>query len=155
MKTQGGCSCGQVRYELLNPALFIHACHCMDCQNTTGSAFLIYLVIDQRDFRVTGNVAHTSLPTGSGAGRDVYACAACGTQLWTRYLKAPANIVSLRAGTLDDTSEIRPAAHIYTSTMQPWLNLPTGVPAFEAMYDLNAVWPAESLERLQNIMADI
>ena len=106
MSTQGGCSCGQVRYELVSPALFIHACHCMDCQNTTGSAFLINMIVAQRDLRVTGDAAPTSLPTASGAGRDVYACATCGSQLWTRYHRAPANIVGLRAGTLDNTGAI-------------------------------------------------
>jgi hypothetical protein len=126
----------------------------MDCQNTTGSAFLINMLVDQRDLHVTGDVAGTSLSTASGAGRDVYACAACGTQLWTRYQVAPANFIVLRAGTLDDTSAIRPAAHIFTRTKQPWLTLPAGVPTFEAMYDRNVVWPAKSLERLAKIVAD-
>jgi hypothetical protein len=154
MSAQGGCSCGQVRYELASPALFTHACHCLDCQSTTGSAFLINMLVDQRDLRVTGDTAPTSLPTASGAGRDVHACATCGTQLWTRYHVAPANIFHLRAGTLDDTSAIRPAAHVFIRTKQTWLTLPAGAPTFETMYDRNAVWPAESLERFAKIVAD-
>ena len=29
---KGGCSCGQVRYQLTQDPLFTHACHCTDCQ---------------------------------------------------------------------------------------------------------------------------
>jgi len=153
MNTQGGCSCGQARYELSSPILFTHACHCLDCQNTTGSAFLINMFVDQRDMRVTGDTSPTSLPTASGAGRDVHACTVCGTPLWTCYNVAPPNIALLRAGTLDDTTAVSPAAHIYIGSKQPWFALPAGVPAFEAMYDFEAVWPAESLKRLANITA--
>lgn len=154
MSTHGGCSCGQVRYELVSPVLFTHTCHCMDCQNTTGSAFLINMFADQRDLRVTGDTAPIALPTASGAGRDVHACTNCGTQLWTCYHVAPPNIILLRGGTLDDTSAVQPAAHIFIGTKQPWLTLPPGDPTFEGMYDFEAVWPAESLERLKNIAAD-
>ena len=53
----------------------------------------------------------------------------------------------LRAGTLDDTSQVLPAAHIFTRTKQPWFVLPDGVPAFEAMYAFDEIWPADSLKR--------
>ena len=38
----GKCSCGQVSYELSEAPLFTHACHCVDCQCSTGSAFVIH-----------------------------------------------------------------------------------------------------------------
>jgi hypothetical protein len=154
MSAQGGCGCRKARYEVSSRELFVHACHCLDCQNTTGSAFLINMFVDRRDLRTTGEIVAKSLSTASDAGRDVYACAECGTQLWTRYHIAPQNIIHLRAGTLDDTGEIQPAAHIFTRTKQPWLILPSNVPSFEFNYDRNEVWPAESLDRLTNIVAE-
>lgn len=153
MSIRGRCGCGEVRYELSSPALFTHACHCLDCQNTTGSAFLINMFVDQRDIQTTGQLMSKALPTASGAGRDVFGCRKCSTLLWTRYHMAPANIVPLRAGTLDDTSTVEPAAHIFTRTKQSWLILPTDVPAFEAMYDRSKTWSAASLARLEGIVA--
>ena len=38
---EGGCSCGAVRYRLTSRPMFTHCCHCLDCQNQTGSAFAI------------------------------------------------------------------------------------------------------------------
>jgi hypothetical protein len=37
----------------------------------------------------------------------------------------------VRAGTIDGSERLSPALHIFTSTKQPWLVLPEGVPAFE------------------------
>jgi hypothetical protein len=31
----------------------------------------------------------------------------------------------------------------------PWITLPESAPAFEVYYDMKALWPAASLERLQ------
>ncbi|WP_413877270.1 hypothetical protein [Albidovulum sp.] len=33
---QGHCTCGRVRYRLIDRPLFVHACHCTWCQRETG-----------------------------------------------------------------------------------------------------------------------
>ena len=43
---EGGCSCGAVRYRLASDPLFVHCCHCLNCQRQTGSAFVINLLIE-------------------------------------------------------------------------------------------------------------
>ncbi len=35
---EGGCACGSVRYRLTPDPLFVHCCHCVNCQRQTGSA---------------------------------------------------------------------------------------------------------------------
>jgi hypothetical protein len=47
---------------------------------------------------------------------------------------------------------VRPDVHIYTRSKVGWLTLPETVPAFEAYYDLKALWPPESLERLEAVI---
>ena len=37
----------------------------------------------------------------------------------------------IRAGTLDDTSWLRPHAHLWTRSAQPWFAFPEGVPRYE------------------------
>jgi hypothetical protein len=37
----------------------------------------------------------------------------------------------VRAGTLDDTSWLRPTRHIWTRSKQPWITLPEGDEVFE------------------------
>jgi hypothetical protein len=35
----------------------------------------------------------------------------------------------------------------------PWVTLPESTPAFEVYYDSKTLWPAESLERLDAVLA--
>jgi hypothetical protein len=37
----------------------------------------------------------------------------------------------MRPGILDDTSWLRPVAHIWTRSAQPWFVFPEGVPKYE------------------------
>src|SRR5678815_867212 len=42
----GGCACGSIRYQLLDKPMFVHCCHCDDCQRLTGSAFALNAIIE-------------------------------------------------------------------------------------------------------------
>ena len=44
--SEGGCACGEVRYRLASEPMFVHCCHCLNCQRQTGSAFVINLLIE-------------------------------------------------------------------------------------------------------------
>ena len=43
---EGGCACGRMRYRLESKPMFVHCCHCRDCQRQTGSAFVINALIE-------------------------------------------------------------------------------------------------------------
>ena len=156
MKLQGGCACGAVRYRTTASPLIVHACHCRDCQRITGSAFVVNLWIERRFVELErGQPKSFQLAAGSGKPHEVFFCDTCATTLWSRYHAAPGDTLFLRAGTLDDPSAVEPDVHIFTRSKLPWLALPAGVPAFEAMYrDFAAVWPAESLARLRRNVAE-
>src|SRR5204862_381021 len=44
-RMDGGCSCGEVRYRLTGAPMFVHCCHCLNCQRQTGSAVVINALI--------------------------------------------------------------------------------------------------------------
>ena len=150
----GGCSCGQVRYELTEKPLFTHACHCTDCQRSTGSGFVIHTLTIKSGFKITGETKSTTLPTGSGAGYNPHFCPKCGTFLWCEYHVAPKGFVVLRTGTLDKPNDIQPQAHIFTKQKLPWLSLPENVPHFPEMYNRNETWPKESNQRMDRLAAN-
>jgi hypothetical protein len=43
---KGGCACGAVRYQFASAPMFVHCCHCRDCQRQTGSAFVLNALIE-------------------------------------------------------------------------------------------------------------
>jgi hypothetical protein len=149
---EGGCACGAVRYRIRSAPMFVHCCHCKDCQRQTGSAFVINALIEAGRVDVmSGEVRPSPMPTDSGRPHNTFRCTACGTALWSEYGGLTA-LRFVRAGTLDDPSRIQPDVHIYTRSKLPWVALPAGVPAFEAYYDSKKLWPAESLERRRAVV---
>ena len=155
MTLEGGCACGAIRYRLTNTPMIVHACHCRDCQKQTGSAFVLNLWIERQFVEASGDapVAFSVPPGSSGKPHDVLRCSKCGTALWSKYYAAPGDTVLLRAGTLDDPAAITPDIHIFTRSKLPWLRLPEGAKAFPGFYEIDEVWPAESLARWKALVS--
>jgi hypothetical protein len=151
----GGCACGAVRYRLTSDPMFVHCCHCRDCQQQTGGAFAVNALIETDRIELTsGRAAPVSMPTDSGRPHDVYRCEACATALWSDYGRRPA-IRFVRATTLDDRGALSPDVHIFTRSKLPWVGLPPEVPAFDVYYDMTTLWPAESLARRRAALGDV
>jgi hypothetical protein len=143
---EGGCACGAVRYRLTSDPMFVHCCHCLNCQRQTGSAFVINLLIEaDRIELLGGEPVPVDVPRDRGQQR-IWRCAACQIAVFSKYTRAQVRFV--RGGTLDDPSAVAPDVHIYTRSKLPWVTIPDSVPAFNTYYDTQKLWPAESLERL-------
>jgi hypothetical protein len=148
---EGGCSCGAVRYRLTSEPLFVHCCHCLNCQRQTGSAFVVNLLIEaDRVELLAGEPVPVDVPRDRGK-QVIWRCPACQVALFSRYTRAKVRFV--RGGTLDDPASVAPDVHIYTRTKLPWVALPESVPAFKTYYDTQKLWPAASLERLEALTA--
>ena len=147
---EGRCACGAVRYRLTARPLFVHCCHCTWCQRESGSAFAVNAFIEASCVElVRGAPVQTVLPSASGNGQVLWRCAGCGVTLWSNYPQAGPRIHFIRVGTLDDPSWAPPDIHIYTSTKQPWVVLPDGVPAVPEFYRPADYWPADSIARFK------
>lgn len=143
----GGCSCGAVRYRLAGTPMFVHCCHCKDCQRQTGSAFVLNALYEaERVVVLSGAPEPVTMPTDSGLPHDIYRCPKCRIAVWSTYGGRP-QIRFVRVGTLDNAAALSPDVHIYIRSKLPWVTLPAGVPAFEAYYDSKKLWPADSLAR--------
>jgi hypothetical protein len=149
---EGGCSCGAVRYRLMSDPLFVHCCHCLNCQRQTGSAFVINLLIEaDRVELLAGDPQAVDVPRDDGSTQTVWRCPTCQVAVYSRYTRPEVRFV--RGGTLDDPSSVAPDVHIYTRSKVPWVTLPDSVPAFDVYYDAKELWPAASLERIEAILA--
>jgi hypothetical protein len=149
---EGGCACGAVRYRLTSDPLFTHCCHCLNCQRQTGSAFVINLLIEaDRVELLAGDPQPVDVPRDDGSKQRIFRCPDCHVAVFSEYGRPEVRFV--RAGTLDRPSEVTPDVHIYTRSKLPWITLPDSVPAFEVYYDLKALWPVASLERLDTILS--
>jgi len=143
----GQCFCGKVRYRMQGRPMFIHCCHCRDCQQQAGSAFVINGLIEAARIElVDGAPKPVTMRTDSGHPHDIYRCEACQSALWSDY-GGRGWLRFVRIATLDRAGEFVPDVHIYTRSKLPWVVLPAGARAFEEYYSTTAEWPAESLAR--------
>lgn len=143
---EGGCACGAVRYRLASAPMFVHCCHCRNCQKHTGTAFVVNLLIEtDRVELLGGDLVATEMPLNGGSPNKIHRCAKCLVAVWSEYSRPELRFV--RAGTLDDPAAVAPDVHIYTRSKLPWVVLPESVPQFEVYYDSKGLWPAESLAR--------
>jgi hypothetical protein len=148
---EGGCSCDAIRYRLASESMFVHCCHCLNCQRQTGSAFVINLLIEaERVELLSGEPEPVDVPRDDGSAQRIYRCPDCQVAVFSEYGRPEVRFV--RAGTLDDPSGVAPDVHIFTRSKLPWVVLPDSTPAFELYYDTKTLWPAESLERLRAIL---
>ena len=127
----GGCQCGDVRYEVTGAPRRLIACHCTDCQLQSGSAFGMTMVVSESDFRILQGELKTFTSTSdAGRGKLAAFCPRCGTRIYHKPEVRP-GFVSIKPGTLDDTSWLKPDMHIWTSHRQPWVVIPESVETHE------------------------
>jgi len=149
---EGGCACGSVRYRLTDEPLFVHCCHCLNCQRQTGSAFVINVLIEtDRVEVVSGEPWIVDVPRDDGSAQQIYRCPDCQVAVYSQYTWPQLRFV--RAGTLDDPSSVSPDVHIFTRSKLPWVELPPDVPAFEIYYDRETLWPDASNKRIDALIA--
>jgi len=149
---EGGCACGSVRYRLADEPLFVHCCHCLNCQRQTGSAFVINLLIEAARVEVlSGEPRAVDVPRDDGSTQRIYRCPGCQVAVFSEYTWPEIRFV--RGGTLDEPSSVSPDVHIFVKSKLPWVRLPDSVPAFEVYYDRSTLWPAASLERIEAVVA--
>jgi hypothetical protein len=132
----GGCICGAVRYVIAQAPIDVYACHCTDCQRITSSAFSIGVVVPDDGFKATGKPAITVAGgvTEGGRVKSRWVCPDCGTGLFGNPrpgMQFPGMFRVVRGGTLDDTSWLKPTAHYWTRSKQPWVALPEDATVFE------------------------
>jgi hypothetical protein len=156
----GSCSCRAVKYKLTSAPMFVHCCHCKDCQRQTGSAFVLNALIEaDRVQFLEGDTRSFPQPTESGRPHIIHRCPGCGTAVWSNY-GGREEVRFVRVGALEDPAALPPDVHIYTRSKQPWVKLPGDVPGatigrpaevFDAYYDSAKLWPPESLARRKAI----
>lgn len=119
----GGCQCGQIRYEIHAEPLTLYLCHCKECQKQSSSAFGMSLTVP-RDAVVIVEGEPKTWIRGADGGRKVTClfCDNCGTRLF-HSRSYNQQTINVKAGTLDDTSWLRPVGNIWTSSAQPWVTI--------------------------------
>ena len=118
---EGGCHCGAVRYVCSEEPTTVVNCHCEDCQQIAGSAFITGVLVPEGSVKVSGELRRYKVKADSGNGITRNFCPICGTRIMVELEGGVGVGVSFT--TLDDNTWLEPAIEFYTSKAQPWINL--------------------------------
>ena len=117
---EGGCHCGAVRYLCSEEPTTVVNCHCGDCQQIAGSAFITGVLVPEGSVTVNGELKSYKVKADSGNGVTRNFCPICGTRIM---VELDGGVVGVSYTTLDDSSWLEPAIEFYTSKAQHWINL--------------------------------
>jgi len=131
----GGCACGAIRYACPTPALFSLNCHCRDCQRESGSAFVPVVAVSRTAFEIAkGTPKYFGITADSGHTTTRAFCGDCGSPLFGLPGRVP-EIVTIRAGSLDEPGSFEPSQDIFTASAQPWDYMNPALPKVSRLPD--------------------
>ena len=114
----GKCLCGKVTYKCHTEPKAIFNCHCEDCRRATGSVFGTNFFVPEDEVEIFGEVSSYSHTSDSGNTMTKRFCANCGSLLFGNN-SAKNNVVSIRAGTVDQLDLIKPAINVFMESKVP------------------------------------
>ena len=136
----GTCECGACHFTMTGEPNSTWACHCTECQTRSGSVCALTVVAPVESIAMTGEVTKHAYESG---GFD-YRCAKCGSSIVGEHPGFP-GLSFLRGGLFDDTSWLRPMAHMWTQSAQPWIQIDPRVPTYATQptdfEELLGLWP--------------
>ena len=118
----GGCLCGAIKYDLQGEPLMTAICHCKDCQKQTGTTFSIVVGVTPESVKVDGKATIYTTVGETGAEVHRHFCSLCGSPILSD-ATASMGIYFIKAGTLDDTSNLKPELEIFRDDAQSWCDL--------------------------------
>ena len=122
----GSCLCGGVAFEVTGPLREIIACHCKQCQKTSGHHVAATSCMDA-DLVFTSHETLTWYRSSDFAARGF--CNRCGGNLFYKHDERPTT--SIMAGMLDTPTGLEIAKHIFCADKSDFYAINDGLPQFE------------------------
>lgn len=132
----GSCECKSIGYQYSGEPLTCYACHCTDCQTSSGSAFGLSMIVNDKDFEVTRGTVSTNTIDVNGTKIEKHHCSDCGTPLWFSAEEYP-GILAIKPGTFENTSWFKPIAHLWVRSAQPWVSFDIDTPQYQKQPEMS------------------
>ena len=131
----GGCLCGAVRYEVRGPLRAVVMCHCGQCRRVTGH-IMAATAVRLSDFRLLSQQGLNWYASSAEARRGF--CQHCGSTLFWQGVGR--DYLSIAAGSLDDSSGLTIACHIFTADKGSYNEIAGSAPQLPAG-NVSVPWP--------------
>lgn len=124
MTYNGGCLCGDIRFEAGAEPVEVVLCHCRTCRRSVGAPFVVWADFPADKVRFVAGAPHVHV---SSPGTRRLFCDQCGTSL-ANTSQHRSEIVSVNVCCLDDPNAIAPLKHIWAGERLAWAGVGDGLP---------------------------
>ena len=111
----GKCLCGHVSYKSHVKPILILNCHCEDCRRSTGAVYGTNVMVAEDQLEIHGEVSIFEHKAKSDNTMTKRFCPNCGTLMFGNS-SGRTNVVSIRAGTVDQTDIIQPVMNVFVDS---------------------------------------
>ncbi|GLQ16063.1 aldehyde-activating protein [Maritalea porphyrae] len=105
---QGGCLCGDVRFETTSSPDSVGICHCLDCRKHHGALFYAAAIFKHDDVKITGETNHYK-------GRHF--CPNCGSSVFAK----TGDETEVHLGAFDQPNQFVPTYELWCARREEWL----------------------------------
>lgn len=114
------CRCGNLRATATGEPVRISVCHCLECQQRTGSAFSAQARWPEEDVAITGEATRWSY-TGESGGTGIFSfCPTCGATI-AYTIDAMPGLVAIPLGAFADPGFPTPRLSVWEQRRHPWV----------------------------------
>ena len=126
MGASGKCLCGAVSFSMEFPSKWAAHCHCTRCQRAHGAPFVTWVGAAESRVTIRDQDGFLNWYSSSEEAERGF-CSRCGSSLFFRSLKWPAELHIARAN-FTDAIDREPQAHVYFDTHAKWFAVTDDLP---------------------------
>ena len=124
---RASCSCGQLTVECTGEPIRVSMCHCLACQQRTGSAFGLQARFRREQVVTAGRTSEYVRTGDEGSQARFRFCPDCGSTVYWDNAAGGDEFVAITVGAFADPGFPPPVFSVYGVRSHPWVNLPPSV----------------------------
>jgi len=119
------CTCGQLKVTCDGDPVRVSLCHCLACQQRTGSPFSLQARWPIARVKIVGTASEYVRTGDEGTKATFRFCATCGTTIYFTNEGMP-DMIAVPVGAFCDPTFPPPQFSVYSSRRHPWIAI-TGI----------------------------
>ncbi|MET1414914.1 GFA family protein [Roseibium sp. HPY-6] len=122
MKRSASCRCGQLSVVCTGTPVRVSACHCLECQKRTGSAFGLQARWPDDQVTLSGNYSEWKRDCDSGHVATYRFCPVCGSTL-AFVIEGWPGVIAVPVGAFADPDFPSPRFSVYEHRKHDWVSI--------------------------------